>query len=130
MREELGLTGTKEGCASGDCGACVVLLDNRPVNSCLVMAAETSGHDIWTIEGLSEIPKMQLLQKTFLEKAAYQCGFCTPGILVTAYGLMIENPHPTSEQIRLALAGNLCRCTGYDRIIDAVLISGESQDGE
>jgi carbon-monoxide dehydrogenase small subunit len=130
LRDSLGLTGAKEGCASGDCGACVVLLDDRPVNACLVLAAEVDGHEVWTIEGLCQVEAMQRLQSEFLRHGAFQCGYCTPGVLVTAYGLLRRDPQPTAERIRLAIAGNLCRCTGYDRIVEAVVAVGEGRNGE
>ncbi len=129
LRDDLGMTGTKEGCANGDCGACVVLMDGKPVNACLVFALEAEGHDIMTVEGLAQGSSLHPLQQSLLEHEAFQCGFCTPGVLMTAYGLMQENPHPTPEEVRAALAGNLCRCTGYERIISAVVATGERQDG-
>lgn len=125
LRDNLGLTGAKEACGSGDCGACVVLMDGRPVNSCLVLAAEADGHDIVTIEGLAKDGELHPLQQAFLEHEAYQCGFCTPGMLMTAYGLLQENPKPTPQEVRVALAGNLCRCTGYERIVRAIVSVGE-----
>ncbi len=121
LRDELGLTGSKEGCGSGDCGACSVLLDGRLVCSCLVLAAEAEGHRIETIEGLAQHGELHPLQQKFLEHAALQCGFCTPGLLVAAKALLDANPDPTEEETRYWLAGNLCRCTGYDKVIRAVL---------
>jgi aerobic carbon-monoxide dehydrogenase small subunit len=120
LRDGLGLTGTKEGCGSGDCGACSVLIDGRLVCSCLTLAAEAEGVSITTIEGLAEGGKLHPLQRKFLEHAALQCGFCTPGVLVAAKALLDSNPNPTETEIRFWLAGNLCRCTGYDKIIRAV----------
>jgi len=120
LRENLALTGTKNGCEAGECGACTVLLDGEPVNSCLVLAVECDGRRVETIEGLSEKPAMQRLQQEFIDKNAIQCGFCTPGMLISAYALLNRNPHPSDNDIREALLGNLCRCTGYERIIMAV----------
>lgn len=120
LRDELGLTGAKEGCGSGDCGACSVMLDGRLVCSCLVLAAEAQGRTIDTIEGMAEENELHPLQAKFLEHAALQCGFCTPGFLVAAKALLEQNPDPTETEIRFWLAGNLCRCTGYDKIIRAV----------
>ena len=121
LRDELGLTGSKEGCGSGDCGACSVLVDGRLVCSCLVLAAEAEGRRIDTIEGLAQGTELHPLQQKFLEHAALQCGFCTPGLLIAAKALLDANPDPTEEETRYWLAGNLCRCTGYDKVIRAVL---------
>ncbi len=121
LRDELGLTGTKEGCSTGDCGACSVLLEGRLVPSCLVLAAEAQGREIRTIEGIAEGAELHPIQRKFLEHAALQCGICTPGFIVAARALLESNPDPTEEQARYYLAGNLCRCTGYDKIIRAVL---------
>jgi carbon-monoxide dehydrogenase small subunit len=121
LRDNLKLTGTKEGCGSGDCGACSVLLDGRLVCSCLVLAAETGGHTVTTVEGVAEHETLHPVQRKLLEHAALQCGICTPGIVVAAKALLDENPDPTEEETRYWLAGNLCRCTGYDKIIRAVL---------
>jgi carbon-monoxide dehydrogenase small subunit len=121
LRDELGLTGSKEGCGSGDCGACSVMLDGRLVCSCLVLAAEAEGRRVDTIEGMAHGSELHPLQQKFLEHAALQCGFCTPGILVAAKALLDQNPDPSETEIRYWLAGNLCRCTGYDKIIRAVL---------
>ena len=121
MRDELGLTGSKEGCGSGDCGACSVMVDGRLVCSCLVLAAEAEGRRIETIEGLAHGGELHPLQQKFLEHAALQCGFCTPGLLVASKALLDHNPDPTEEETRYWLAGNLCRCTGYDKVIRAVL---------
>jgi carbon-monoxide dehydrogenase small subunit len=120
LRDELGLTGTKEGCGSGDCGACSVTINGRLVCSCLVLAAEVEGQTVETVEGLAKGSELHPLQTQFLEHAALQCGFCTPGILVAAKALLDVNPDPTETEIRFWLAGNLCRCTGYDKIIRAV----------
>jgi len=121
LRDELGLTGSKEGCGSGDCGACSVTLDGRLVCSCLVLAVEAEGRRIATIEGMAENGVLHPLQQKFLEHAALQCGFCTPGLLVAAKALLETNPNPTETEARYWLAGNLCRCTGYDKIIRAVM---------
>ncbi len=121
LRDELGLTGTKEGCATGDCGACSVMLDGRLVCSCLVLGVEAEGGAIETIEGMAEGEKLHPLQQKFLEEAALQCGYCTPGILVAAKALLERNPEPSETEVRYWLAGNLCRCTGYDKIVRAVL---------
>ncbi len=121
LRDDLGLTGSKEGCGSGDCGACSVILDGRLVCSCLVLAVEAEGRRVETIEGLADGSKLHPLQQKFLEHAALQCGFCTPGLLVAAKALLDANPNPTESEARYWLAGNLCRCTGYDKIIRAVM---------
>jgi carbon-monoxide dehydrogenase small subunit len=121
LRDRLGLTGTKEGCATGDCGACSVLLDGRLVASCLVLAAEAQGRSVTTIEGVAASDALHPVQQKFLEHAALQCGICTPGFIVAATALLDRNPEPSEQQVRYWLAGNLCRCTGYDKIIRAVL---------
>ncbi len=121
LRDRLGLTGSKEGCGSGDCGACTVLLDGRHVCSCLALGAEAEGRDVRTIEGLAEGERLHPLQRKFLEHAALQCGVCTPGVLMAAKALLDRNPDPSETEIRYWLAGNLCRCTGYDKIVSAVL---------
>jgi len=126
LRDELRLTGTKEGCNNGNCGACNVLLDGRLVNSCLVMAAEVEGRSVTTVEGLATPQGLHPLQQRFLEQAALQCGICTPGFLVAAKALLDQNPRPTEHQVRHFLAGNLCRCTGYDKIVRAVLAAAET----
>ena len=125
LRERIGLTGTKEGCNDGNCGACSVILDGRLVNSCLVMAAEVEGSDVTTVEGLATGDGLIPLQQAFLEEAALQCGICTPGFLVASKALLDANPRPTEYEARYWLAGNLCRCTGYDKIIRAVLKAAE-----
>jgi carbon-monoxide dehydrogenase small subunit len=125
LREELALTGTKNGCAAGECGACTVLLNGQPVNSCMVLAVECDGQEIVTVEGLAQNGKLDPLQDAMMEKGAVQCGFCTPGMLISARALLNRNPHPTEEEIAEALVGNLCRCTGYARIIDAVKLASE-----
>ena len=121
LRDELQLTGSKEGCSSGDCGACSVTVDGRLVCSCLMLAAEADGRRIETIEGMAQGERLHPLQQHFLEAAALQCGFCTPGLLVAAKALLDRNPSPTERQVRYWLAGNLCRCTGYDKVVRAVL---------
>lgn len=120
LRYHLALTGTKEGCDTGDCGACTVLLDGKAVNSCLVLAVETHGGSVTTIEGLSSDSELHPLQQVFIDNGTVQCGFCTPGMILGAKALLDENPNPTEEEIRLGLAGNLCRCTGYVNIVKAV----------
>ena len=120
LRNRLGLTGAKEGCGTGDCGACSVTLNGRLVCSCLVLAAEAEGAEVETIEGMADGDELHTLQRVFIEKAALQCGVCTPGILVAAKALLEKNPDPSETEIRYWLAGNLCRCTGYDKIIKAV----------
>jgi carbon-monoxide dehydrogenase small subunit len=121
LRNDLGLTGTKEGCGNGNCGTCTVLLDGKPISSCLVFAVEAEEQDIITIEGLSQAGKIHPLQQAFVEEGAIQCGFCTPGMILTAKAFLDSNPHPTESQVRQAIAGNLCRCTGYDKIVRAIL---------
>lgn len=122
LREDCGLTGTKEGCGEGECGACTVLVDGAPVNSCLVPAAHAAGTRIVTVEGLAKGPALSLLQRAFVERGGTQCGICTPGILVTAHALLAraKGRVPSEDEVRVALAGNLCRCTGYQKIVDAV----------
>ncbi len=120
LRDHLGLLGSKEGCGTGDCGACSVIVDGRLVCACLVLGAEAEGRRIETVEGMAIGDKLHPLQEKFLEHAALQCGFCTPGFLMAAKDLLARNPDPTEEEIRFGLAGNLCRCTGYDKIVRAV----------
>ena len=121
LRDKLGFTGTKNGCEAGECGACTVLVDGEPMNSCLVLAVELNGREITTVEGLVENGKLTPLQQAFADLNAVQCGYCTPGMLMSATALLRRNPHPSETDIQEALLGNLCRCTGYQRIIDAVL---------
>jgi len=121
LRDDLGMTGTKKGCDQGDCGACTVLLDGKAVNSCLILAVEAVGHEITTIEGLAKEGILHPLQEAFIKLGAMQCGYCTPGMLLSAKALLDKNPHPAREDIKIAIAGNLCRCTGYVKIIDAIL---------
>ena len=128
LRETLGLTGTKEGCNNGNCGACNVILDGALVNSCLVLAVEINGHRVTTIEGIATAQGLHPLQEKFIAHAALQCGFCTPGFIVAAKALLDQNPTPNEGQVRQWLAGNLCRCTGYDRIVRAVLDAAQAQE--
>jgi carbon-monoxide dehydrogenase small subunit len=125
LRERIGLTGAKEGCNNGNCGACAVMMDGRMVNSCCVMAAEVEGTSITTVEGIASDSELHPIQQCFLEEAALQCGICTPGFLIASKALLEKNPNPTEHEIRFWLAGNLCRCTGYDKIIRAVQKAGE-----
>ncbi len=120
LREKLAFTGTKNGCTAGECGACTILMNGEPVNSCMVLAVEADGAEIVTVEGLADDGQLTPMQEAFVEHNAVQCGFCTPGMLISAHALLKRNPHPTEEEIRLAMVGNLCRCTGYLRIIKAV----------
>ena len=130
LRDELGLTGSKEGCGSGDCGACSVMLDGRLVCSCLALAVEAEGRDVETIEGMADGDRLHPLQRTFLEEAALQCGICTPGFLVAAKALLDRDLNPSETEIRYWLAGNLCRCTGYDKIVRAVQNAAEEMRAE
>lgn len=125
-REVIGLTGAKEGCDDSECGACMMLLDGRPVNACSYLALQAEGHEITTVEGLMTDGELTQLQRAFLENGAVQCGFCTPGMLISATALLLRNPHPDETEARIALGGNLCRCTGYDGIVKAVLSVGGS----
>ncbi len=125
LREELHLTGTKEGCGAGECGACTVLLDGSPVNSCLVLVTQVEGHDVLTIEGLADSPRLHPIQQAFVDAGAAQCGFCTPGFVMSTYALLRDHPAPSDEEILTALEGNLCRCTGYVKIVDAVKRAAE-----
>lgn len=129
LRDELGMTGTKEGCGTGDCGACSVTLDGRLVCACLVLGVEAQGKSIQTIEGMAQGESLHMLQRKFLEHAALQCGICTPGFLIAARSLLERNPDPTEEEVRFWLAGNLCRCTGYNQIIEAVLDAAREMRG-
>lgn len=126
LREDLALTGPKIGCEAGECGACTVLFDGEAVNSCLVLAIEADGHEIVTVEGLSNNGQLDPLQRAFIDHNAVQCGFCTPGMLISARALLDRNPHPTEAEIRQAIAGNLCRCTGYTRIVRAIQAVAEN----
>jgi len=127
LREKLALTGTKNGCASGECGACTVLLDGDAVNSCMVLAAECDGAEVITVEGLAKEGQLDTLQQMLVDLGGIQCGFCTPGVLMSARALLNRNPHPTEYEIRDALTGNLCRCTGYNRIVEAVKAAAERE---
>ena len=129
LRDELYLTGSKEGCSSGDCGACSVMLDGRLVCSCLVLGVEANGRKVETIEGMAKADELHPLQQKFLEHAALQCGICTPGFLIAAKALLERNPDPTETEARYWLAGNLCRCTGYDKIVRAVMDAAEQMRG-
>ncbi|MEW6350321.1 MAG: (2Fe-2S)-binding protein [Thermodesulfobacteriota bacterium] len=130
LREDLGLTGTKHGCGLGDCGACTVLLDGKPVNSCLVLAVQARGREVFTIEGLAENGNLHPIQQAFVDRGAIQCGFCTPGMILSAKALLDENPKPTEREIRTAISGNLCRCTGYQKIVEAVQEASENMAGK
>jgi carbon-monoxide dehydrogenase small subunit len=129
LRDELDLLGAKEGCSSGDCGACSVLIDGRLVCSCLVLGVEAEGKEVETIEGMAQGEELHPLQRKVLEHAALQCGICTPGVLVAAKALLVKNPDPTETQVRYWLAGNLCRCTGYDKIVRAVMDAAAEMRG-
>ncbi len=120
IREDLGLTGAKHGCGVGDCGSCTVLLDGRPVNSCLVLALQVEGREVTTIEGLARDGELHPVQDAFIDHGAIQCGFCSPGMILTSKALLDENPDPDRQEIRGAISGNLCRCTGYQKIVEAV----------
>jgi len=125
LRDKLDLTGTKKGCDTGQCGACTVVLDGKPVNSCLVLAVEAQGKDLLTIEGLASNGQLHPLQTAFVEEGAVQCGYCTPGMILSAKALLDENPTPTEEEVKQAIAGNLCRCTGYVKIVKGILAAAE-----
>lgn len=125
LRDELDLTGTKKGCETGDCGSCTVLLDGKPVDACMVLAAEADGCEITTIEGVAQHGELDRLQRSFLDNAAVQCGYCSPGMIMSAKALLTRNPHPTEPEVRKAIGGNLCRCTGYVNIVKAVLAVAE-----
>ena len=129
LRDQLDITGPKECCGVGECGACTILLNGKAVNSCLVLAVEADGSDIVTVEGLGGPENLSPMQQAFVDAGAVQCGFCTPGMIMAAQYLLNTNPNPTKEEVRVGLAGNLCRCTGYSRIIDAVLSLSESAKG-
>jgi carbon-monoxide dehydrogenase small subunit len=129
LRDKIGLTGTKKGCDTGQCGACTVLLDGKPINSCLVLAADANGKEILTVEGLGRDGKLHPLQETFMQEGAVQCGYCTSGMLLSAKALLDENPSPGEDEVKKAIAGNLCRCTGYVRIVKAVLVAARKMGG-
>jgi aerobic carbon-monoxide dehydrogenase small subunit len=126
LREEFDYTGTKKGCELGDCGACTVLMDGKTVNSCLVLAVEADGHAVTTIEGLERNGKLDRLQEEFINQAAVQCGYCSPGMILSGKALLMRNPHPTEREVREAIGGNLCRCTGYVRIVKAILAAAQA----
>jgi carbon-monoxide dehydrogenase small subunit len=130
LRQDLNPLGTKEGCGIGDCGACTVIMNGRAVNSCLVLAAQADGCDITTIEGISEGEKLNPIQQAFVEHGSVQCGFCTPGMILSAKNLLDRNPDPSEEEVRVALAGNLCRCTGYQKIVEAVLAASKAMKAQ
>ena len=130
LRERLDLTGTKKGCELGNCGSCTVLLDGKPVDSCLVLAVEADGHEITTIEGVAQSDELDRLQDSFVRNAAIQCGYCTPGMILSAKALLTRNPDPTEREVRSAIAGNLCRCTGYVNIVKAVLAAAKNPERE
>jgi carbon-monoxide dehydrogenase small subunit len=130
IRDHLGLTGTKEGCGKGQCGACTVLLNGHPVNSCLMLAAQADGHEVTTIEGLGRQGRLDVVQRAFIEEGAVQCGFCTPGLILTARALLDEDPDPSEERIRKAISGHLCRCTGYAAIVRAIRRAAEQRSPE
>lgn len=125
LREVIGLTGTKEGCSEGECGACTVILDGNAVTSCILLAGQAEGRALVTIEGVGADKELSRLQQAFVDHGAVQCGFCTPGMILSAKALLDKNPHPTAEEIRVALSGNLCRCTGYKKIVEAVQAAAE-----
>ncbi|MFC1815471.1 (2Fe-2S)-binding protein [Thermodesulfobacteriota bacterium] len=130
LRDDLGLTGTKKGCGHGHCGTCTILLDGKAVNSCLVLATDVNGRNIVTIEGLAPDGKLHALQEAFIRHGAVQCGFCTPGLILSAKALLDENPTPSAEEIRFALVGNLCRCTGYAKVVKAILSFSQGRGEE
>jgi len=129
LREDLGLTGTKRGCGVGECGACTVIVDGQTINSCMVLAAMVDGSHVETIEGLNKGASLHPLQQSFIDYGAVQCGFCTPGMVLSAKALLDENPHPMRQEIKVALSGNVCRCTGYQKIVDAVEAVANSNKG-
>jgi carbon-monoxide dehydrogenase small subunit len=129
LREDLHLTGTKEGCGEGECGACTVLIDGRPVNSCLVLAPQVDGADVLTIEGIADGDRLHPIQQAFVDAGGVQCGFCTPGFIMSTYALLDEVPDPSDDEILTALEGNLCRCTGYGKIVEAVRLAAERMRG-
>ena len=124
IRDEIGLTGTKKGCGTGDCGSCTIILDGKPVNSCLILGVEVDGSKILTIEGLRKGLELHPIQKAFIEHGAIQCGYCTPGMIISAKALLDNFPNPTEDQVKMAISGNLCRCTGYKKIIEAIMNVG------
>lgn len=129
LREDLGLVGVKEGCSEGECGACTVIMDGKTVNSCLVMGFQANGKSIITIEGLEKDGKLDPVQQAFIDVGAVQCGFCIPGMILSARALLDKNPNPTEEEIREGISGNLCRCTGYNKIVEAVRLARRYENG-
>ena len=129
IRDDLGLTGTKEGCGLGECGACTVIMEGKAVNSCLVLATEADGKQITTIEGLADGDKLHPIQQAFVDHGGFQCGFCTPGMIMSAKALFDKNPTPSEEEIRRGIAGNLCRCTGYTKIIESIKAAAKNMEG-
>ena len=130
LRDDLGLLGTKEGCGVGDCGACTVIMDGKPVNSCLILAVQADRSEITTIEGVARDGKLHSIQQTFVDLGAIQCGFCTPGMILSAKNLLDNNPNPAEHEVREALSGNLCRCTGYQKIVEAVQEASKTMKGQ
>ena len=126
LRDVLGLTGTKEGCGQGECGACTVLVDNKPINSCLRLISQVDGRKVTTIEALDQGGQLDVIQQKFIEAGAVQCGYCTPGMILSARALLLENPDPSEKEIRTAISGNLCRCTGYTKIVRAIKSAAEA----
>lgn len=130
LRDQMGLTGTKKGCEQGECGACTVLIDGLPINSCSTLAVECEGREVTTIEGLAKNGELHPIQKQFIDKWALQCGYCTPGMIMSAKALLDHNPRPTELEIREAIAGNLCRCTGYAKIVEAIQAAAAEMNWE
>ena len=130
LRDELQLTGTKKGCDEGDCGACTILLNGKPVTSCLILALSAQDADITTIEGLAPTEALHPVQQAFIERGGLQCGFCTPGLIMAATGLLQENPSPTEEEVKFAIGGNLCRCTGYTKVVEAIILAAERMESQ
>lgn len=120
LRDDFFLTGAKEGCGEGECGACTILMDGKAVHACMVLAGQLSGHEILTVEGLAQNGELDVIQKAFVDQVAIQCGYCTPGMIMSTKGLLLQNPDPSEEEIRIALSGNICRCSGYVQIVAAV----------
>ena len=130
LRDKLGLIGTKKGCEEAECGACTVLLDGDPVNSCCTLAVECDGHEVMTVEGVAQEGMLHPIQRKFIEKWAFQCGYCTPGMVMSAKALLDKNPNPTEQEVREAIEGNLCRCTGYVKYVEAILAAAEEMREE
>ena len=130
LRDDMGLTGTKKGCEEAECGACTVMIDGRPINSCATLAMEVEGCEVVTIEGIAKNGKLSPVQEKFIERWAFQCGYCTPGMIISATALLQKNPHPTEIEVREAIEGNLCRCTGYAKIVEAILAAAEEMEAE